>query len=243
MPREVMAVIERIDALGAGVIAIDLLLGGPSPSFQPGQYLLVVDPGGPPIAFSIASPPAALPRIALHYRPTPGSDDALRMDRLLKEGEKLTLDLPHGDCGVSHPLLRPLVLIAGGTGISQARSIVHALAHEAAASIHLYWGGASADALYARGEFDELAARTRRFAWTGAVERPTTGLRTGKVAEVVAEDVAAGQLDLGGCDVLLCGGPPMVWGTVSALRRIGLAEAQTRSDVFAYAPREDLWDD
>ena len=60
MPREVSAVIERIDTLGAGVLAIDLTLGESPPSFLPGQYLLVVDPDGAPIAFSIASPPSAL---------------------------------------------------------------------------------------------------------------------------------------------------------------------------------------
>jgi hypothetical protein len=35
----------------------------------------------------------------------------------------------------------------------------------------------------------------------------------------------------------------MVWGTVEALRPHGLTEGRTRSDVFAYAPREDLWQD
>jgi len=243
MPREVSAVIERIDALGAGVLAIDLTLGGSPPSFLPGQYLLVVDPDGAPIAFSIASPPSALPHLALHYRPTPGSDDARRMDLLLQVGETLTLDLPHGDCGITRPPTKPLVLIAGGTGISQARSIVLALAEEAAAPIHLYWGGATPEALYAREEFDAVAARADAFAWTGAVETPAEGLRTGTIAEVVAEDIAAGRIDLGTRDVLLCGGPPMVWGTVAALRPVGLVEALTRSDVFAYAPRDDLWTD
>lgn len=243
MPREVSAVIERVAALGAGVFEIGLKLGESPPSFLPGQYLHVIDPSGARIAFSIASPPQALPDLVLHYRPTPGSDDAQRIDRLLKTSKTLSLELPHGDCGVSLPLTRPLILIAGGTGVSQARSIALALAEDATAPIHLYWGGGTAAALYAREEFDDLATRAEHFNWTGAVEAPTHGLRTGTAAQVVTEDVAAGRLDLDQSDVLLCGGPPMVWGTVSALRAIGLAEARTRSDVFSYAPRDDLWTD
>ena len=230
-------------ALGAGVVAVDIHLGALPEGVRAGHYLLLHHPDGSTIPFSIASPPHELPALTLHYRPTPGSDDARRMDEILARPGPVTVDLPHGTCGVDADLLRPLVMLAGGTGIAQARSIALEIADQATADVHLYWGARTEADLYARTEFDALAARAARFTWTGAVETPAEGLRSGTVAAVVAEDVAAGTLDLGAVDVLLCGGPPMVWATVAQLRGCGLTEARTRSDVFDYAPRDDLWSD
>ncbi len=243
MPFRIEGVLAPPRELGAGVLGVDIRLDGDPGPVLAGQYVLLVHPDGSAIPFSLASPPRDLPQLTLHYRSTAGSDDARRMDEILARPGPITVELGHGDCGVRAPLARPLVMIAGGTGIAQARSIALELADRAEQDLVLYWGARSASELYAREEFDALAARSPRFRWVAAVEHASEGARTGTAAAVVAEDVARGELDLGAVDVLLCGGPPMVWGTVEALRPHGLTEARTRSDVFAYAPREDLWQD
>ncbi len=83
----------------------------------------------------------------------------------------------------------------------------------------------------------EKAASFDPAAGTGA----TATMRRGRVADAVAADIAAGELELEAWQVLVAGGPPMVWGTVKALRPLGLCAEQTLSDVFSYAPRDDLW--
>lgn len=228
-------------ALGADVLGVEIRLSRAPAGVSAGQYLLLIHPDGSGIPFSIASPPSDLPTLTLHYRPTPGSDDARRVEEILARPGPVTVELPHGTCGVDAALERPLVMIAGGTGIAQARSIALEIAEGATRDLRLYWGARSAGDLYAREEFDALAAHAPRFDWIGAVETPAADLRSGQVADVVAEDLAAGDLDLANADVLLCGGPPMVWATVARLRPLGLTEARTRSDVFDYAPRDDLW--
>lgn len=243
MPVRLEGVLAPPRALGAGVLGVDIRLEGDADPVLAGQYVLLVHPDGSAIPFSLASPPRDLPQLTLHYRSAAGSDDARRMDEILAHPGPVTVELGHGDCGVHAPLARPLVMVAGGTGIAQARSIALEHAETAARDLILYWGARSSAELYARDEFDALAEQAPRFRWIAAVEDGSAGARSGTAAAVVAEDVARGALDLGAADVLLCGGPPMVWGTIAALRPHGLVEAHTRSDVFAYAPREDLWQD
>lgn len=243
MPSRIEGVLAPPRELGAGVLGVDIRLEGDPGPVLAGQYVLLVHTDGTAIPFSLASPPRDLPRLTLHYRSTAGSDDARRMDEILAHPGPVTVELGHGDCGVRAPLARPLVMIAGGTGIAQARSIALELAADAGQDLILYWGARATADLYARNEFDALAEQAPRFRWTAAVEEASAGARRGTAAEVVAEDIARGELDLNAVDVLLCGGPPMVWGTVAALRPHGLVQTQTRSDVFAYAPREDLWRD
>lgn len=241
MPSRIDGVLAPPRELGAGVLGVDIRLASDPGPVLAGQYVLLIHPDGSAIPFSLASPPRELPNLSLHYRASVGSDDARRMDEILARPGAVTVELGHGDCGMAAPLQRPLVMIAGGTGIAQARSIALELAEGAEQDLILYWGVRSSADLYARDEFDALAARAPRFRWIAAGEEAEAGLRRGTAAEVVAQDIVDGTLDLTAADVLLCGGPPMVWGTVAALRPQGLTEAQTRSDVFAYAPREDLW--
>lgn len=228
------------------MLGVELELASVPEGVRAGHYVLLSDPtpgaDSAPVPFSIASAPRELPRLTLHYRPTPGSEDASRADALFVEGREIAVDLPHGACGVERPLARPLLILAGGTGIAQARSIVREHGRDPGVTLRLVWGARTPEELYLAGEFD--AAAGEGFAWIGACE---TGApperRRGRVADVVAEEVAAGRLLLGDWDVLVAGGPPMVWGTVAALRPHGLVRERTRSDVFAYAPRDDLWSD
>ena len=244
-PTRVDARLTAVTPIGAGVLALDFDLAGQRATFLPGQYLAVVTEDGSEVPFSIASTPAELPGLTLHYRPTPDSDDARRMDALVAKARRapveVALSLPLGECGVAAPTQRPLLLVAGGTGISQAWSVARALAPLTTEAIRLYWGARSADDLYLRRGFDELAAACARFTWVGISEAPAADLRSGLTADVVAADAAAGIIDLATSDVLLCGGPPMVWATVERLRDAGLTADNCRADVFDYAPRDDLW--
>lgn len=239
-PVRVSARIESVEPLGAGVREIRLHASA-APAFLPGQYLQIVYGTDSFIPFSIASAPAELPYLTLHYLAQAGADDAARMDALLENESSVDVLLPCGDCGFVSPLRRPLLMLAGGSGIAGIRSLLYSLL-PSPVSMKLYWGAAAAEDLYLREELDALASRHREFSWTPISESAADDCRQGRVGEVVAEDVAAGVLDLEEWEVLVAGGPPMVWGTVAALKSCGLTAAQTRSDVFAYAPREDLWD-
>jgi hypothetical protein len=65
------------------------------------------------------------------------------MDRILKNHE-ITVDIPHGEAWLREDTNRPVILIAGGTGFSYARSILlTVLAEQPQRQVAIYWGGLS----------------------------------------------------------------------------------------------------
>ncbi len=240
-PHHITARIERIRPLGGGVREIRLQAREQPVPFLGGQYLLIQHPDGSVIPFSIASAPSEWPLLTLHYLAQAGSDDALRMDDLLVEGRSLELELPHGDCGIAEPLARPLLLLAGGSGVAQARGILRSLLPRTQQSLRLYWGAEGLADLYLAAELNALARAHACFSWEGVTEQGDPGTRQGLVSDAVISDLARGALRLDEWDVLIAGGPAMVWGTVAALLPHGLRQQQTRADAFSYAPRGDVW--
>ena len=66
-------------------------------SFQAGQYLCIHLGEEDLLPLSIASAPARLPELHLHYRSTPGDPLALRMDRLLDTTTRLAISPAQGE--------------------------------------------------------------------------------------------------------------------------------------------------
>jgi CDP-4-dehydro-6-deoxyglucose reductase len=243
-PRRIPARIDEVSPLGGRILSIRLQLAEMPEGVLAGHYVLLQHPDGTDIPFSLASPPRDLPELHLHYQATAGSEDARRVDEILGAGGEVGVSLPHGRCGIEGPLTRPLLIIAGGTGMAQARSILLEHLPDATAPVRLYWGVVRADDLYLAAELDALARQWPSFRWFAAVEAGALvdgPGRRGRAADLVTADIDAGRLELRAWDVLLAGGPPMVWGTIEALGNAGLTEARTRADVFEYAPRDDLW--
>ena len=82
--------------------------------------------------------------------------------------------------------------------------------------------------------------------WVGCAEadvREDSTLREGRVSDAVLSDIEGGRLTLSDWQVLLGGGPGMVWGTVEGLLPAGLRQAQCQADAFSYAPRTVAWPD
>lgn len=242
-PQRLTARIADVRPLGGGVREIRLQADARPVDFLPGQYLLIQHPDGSAIPFSIASAPAEWPRLTLHYLAQPDSEDALRMDDILAVEQTLELELPHGDCGIATPLEQPLLMLAGGSGIAQVRSILRSLLPQSSRPLRVYWGTASARDLYLQAELNALARAHLMFSWEGVTESGDPGTRQGLVADAVISDVARGTLSLPDWQVLIAGGPAMVWGTVEALVPHGLQRSRTRADAFSYAPRTDVWPD
>lgn len=239
----ISARIVSVRPLGGGVREIQLHAEAPRIEFLPGQYLLIHHPEGSAIPFSIASAPSDWPRLTLHYLAQAESDDALRMDDILASQQALELELPHGDCGIQLPLERPLLMLAGGSGIAQIRSILLTLLPQDCAPLRLYWGAETLRDLYLQAELNALARSHTGFEWEGVTEQGDPGTRQGQVADAVISDLARGTLSLADWDVLIAGGPGMVWGTVTALLPHGLQRTRTRADAFSYAPRDEVWAD
>ncbi|MCG8708310.1 NAD(P)H-flavin reductase [Brenneria sp. 4F2] len=167
------------------------LLPEASFSFRAGQYLMVVMDERDKRPFSVASTPMEKNFIELHIGASELNLYAMAvMERILQE-KTLTVDIPHGEAWLREESERPLVLIAGGTGFSYARSILlTALAQKPKRQIAIYWGGRESKHLYDLGELEALATQYANLQVIPVVEQPEEGWRgrTGTVLSAVLQD-------------------------------------------------------
>lgn len=198
--------------------------------FAAGQYLEIEHPSGVRIPLSIASAPHRLPQLELHYRSTPGDPLAPLLDELLQERQTLELRGPFGDVSVT-AYAGPLLLVAGGTGISQALSILEHLQHLGspladAPAVTLLWCADTIHAFYARERLAELPWLDAKCIADARKTPDNDGLAW------LHEHLTANAYDR----VLLCGGPQFVYAVVDHLKTHQL-DVAVESDVFGYSPR------
>ena len=197
-------------------------------TFAAGQYLTVLHPDGTAIPLSIASPPELLPELHLHYRSTKGLPEATRMDELL-QGERLVLDGGAGDIALSINDDRPLLLVAGGTGISQGLCLALAqTSRHAEASVRMLTCADTDADLY----FQDLLPTSSGFEVTLIADarrnKNNAGLAwlTDNATEVSADT-----------RVVISGSPAFVYAATDTLTEAGIPNSQLESDVYAWAPR------
>lgn len=198
---EILAELEAVEALPDRVLSLALRLRSPAPPMAPGQYVCIGAPGEARLPLSLASDPADLPALTLHFQPTPGHSDSAYLLDLLEQGAPLAVDLPHGECAFAEPLTQPLLLLGGGTGITQLRSVVLAqlrLGGQDGPPLRLYWGALSSEGIYLKDELDLLAEAYPRFSWVGCAEadvREDSTLREGASQRCGAQRYRGGPPD------------------------------------------------
>ncbi len=118
------AEVVRIEALTPTIKGVFLRIEGEPLQFQPGQYVNVwIGKEATPRAFSIASPPSA-GEIELNIRLVPGGSATTYVHEQLQVGDRLQLSGPLGRFFVRKSDPRPLVFMAGGSGLSSPRSMI-----------------------------------------------------------------------------------------------------------------------
>ncbi|MBS1204820.1 MAG: fre [Proteobacteria bacterium] len=163
-------------------------------SFRAGQYLMVVMDERDKRPFSMASTPDQHDYIELHIGASELNLYAMAvMDRILKDRE-IVIDIPHGDAWLRDDEERPMVLIAGGTGFSYARSILlTTLAQNPNREVSIYWGGREEKHLYDLAELEALSVDHPNLRVVPVVEQPEEGWRgrSGTVLAAVMQDFSS----------------------------------------------------
>jgi len=205
---------------------LSITIAGPFP-FEAGQYLEVVHPDGTAIPLSIASPPEQLPALTLHYRSTPGAPEAVRMDALLQDTSALTIRGPFGDVRLDPQDDRPLLLVCGGTGVSQAICLAAAQRlRNPHAAVQILACADHAGDLYFEDLLPEKVACT-------LIADPA---RDGSNRGLQWLNAHTPRLDEN-TRVIVSGSPPFVWAVTDVLTDGGIAAENISSDVYAWAPR------
>ncbi|KOC88680.1 NAD(P)H-flavin reductase [Winslowiella iniecta] len=160
-------------------------------SFRAGQYLMVVMDERDKRPFSLASTPMEKEIIELHIGASELNLYAMAVMERIQQQREITVDIPHGDAWLREEGERPLILIAGGTGFSYARSILlTALAQQPQRDIAIYWGGRELKHLYDLDELNALAVKHPNLKVIPVVEQPEEGWegRNGTVLTAVMQD-------------------------------------------------------
>lgn len=229
-PVKIRATVRQVIKHTDSVVSYRLTPHGRVPKFHAGQFLhLALDPYSPDRpwpesrVFSIASPTAERATelavtIAVKGRYTRRIFDALA------EGSECWLKLPYGE--FLFPTDKPLVLVAGGVGITPFLSLLGRLLGERSGqSVRLFYGVRSAP-LYLFGDLlDRCAAELPAFAKTVYCEDGSLpGLRGVLDIDAIHAGAPADAL------FFLSGPPAMIAAFRSRLRELGVAEKRIRVD-------------
>src|SRR5208283_1517758 len=220
-------------------------------TFEPGQYIDVILPGGRRRSFSIASPPHDSRLLELHVRRVPGGEFTERLFRESPERTLLNIQGPLGQfaywtsgatrgrqppgVAASPVAAPPMLLIGGGTGIAPLISILrHIIENGIDRDMRVYCGVRSERDLYANATLENLAARAARLRYVPVLSEPSPGWRgrSGWVHEAALNDTD----DVQPYEVYAAGPPAMIAAVRREFAARGVSASRLHCDSFDYAP-------
>ena len=181
------ATVTEIQELAPSVVQLTVSFNGGAFPFQPGQWVNFRFPEGVSRAYTIASAPERPEAVQLCVRLGPGKGSAAL--QRLAAGSAVTVEGPHGDFLLPRNDGRPVVFLAGDTGIAPIRSIVlHMLASKDSRKPVVLYEPDQRHILYA-GDFDPMARAGDIIHESGAID---TLLERNKHTVANAHIMAAG---------------------------------------------------
>jgi NAD(P)H-flavin reductase/hemoglobin-like flavoprotein len=169
--------------------------------------------------------------IELHARLIPGGPVSTALVRAAAPGDRLRFGPPFGRMTLDPAGQRPLLMVAGSTGLAPMKALIDQVARDGGRRTHLYFGARSGREVYDR---DAVAALDERHPWLTVITAVSDDLRWTGVQGLVGEVAAAGG-EWSGHDVYVCGSPVMVEATVKQLMAVGVPEPQIRFEEFGEA--------
>lgn len=249
--------IERKVREAAGVYSFYLKPhdGKPLPPFVPGQYLTV----------EVAMPGKAQPQVRCYslsdapgsrdfYRITvkrigegekgPGSPAGVVSTRLheLPEGATINVRAPSGQFFLDVRRARPVVLIAGGIGITPLLSMLNTICNYGLKrEVYLFYGVRDRNhhALY--DHLQELRRKHKNFHLVVCYSRPTPTCKKGRDYDHkghVTVPLMRFLLPFKGCEFYLCGPGAMIRSITEGLKDSGVPEVDIKMEAFGPASLE-----
>lgn len=200
------ATVARVEPHQDAAIVLELEVAGNAPVFLPGQYVNIDVPGsGQNRSYSFSSAPGEQ-RISFLIKRVPGGLMSAWLDQA-QPGQALELTGPLGSFYL-RKVDRPLLLLAGGTGLAPFLSMLEVLARNGSQQpVHLIYGVTRDNDLVLVDQLEAYAARLPGFSLATVVaEAASAHPRKGWVTGHMPDEVLHG----GDVDVYLCGPPPMV---------------------------------
>ncbi|WP_308379952.1 molybdopterin dinucleotide binding domain-containing protein [Streptomyces sp. ISL-43] len=247
--------VTAVEPQGEGVRTLRMvpLDGGPLPDFRPGQHLTVraenedgtVADALHGRSYSLTGPAIDPGRRAYHLavRHVPDGSFSTYVHESLKPGDRLHLATPGGGFALPTDTDAPVVLLAGGIGITPFMSYLETLAATGGSvpEVVLHYGiGNSADHPF-RERIRTLAARIPALRIVTHYANPLPGDAVGedydRAGFISVDDIDPGLVERR-ARFYFCGPPPMIDALTAALRDRGVPRFEIFSEKFQAATRE-----
>ncbi|WP_199258129.1 benzoate 1,2-dioxygenase electron transfer component BenC [Paracoccus binzhouensis] len=200
------ATVTRIAPQADAAVVLEMQVEGEPPAFLPGQYVNIDVPGSAGNrSYSFSSAPGEAD-LGFLIKKIPGGLMSTWLDRAAP-GDRLELTGPMGSFYLRDGE-RPLLFLAGGTGLAPFLSMLEVLARaDAQQPVHLVYGVTRDLDLVLVDELAAYAERLPNFSYDTVVADPDSAHpRKGWVTQHMPEAMlAAGEVD-----IYLCGPPAMV---------------------------------
>ncbi|MGV7241430.1 benzoate 1,2-dioxygenase electron transfer component BenC [Caballeronia sp. M23-90] len=200
------ATVTKVKPHNDAAVVLELEVEGAAPAFLPGQYVNIDVPGsGRHRSYSFSSPPGES-RISFLIKKIPGGVMTTWLESA-QPGNKVELTGPLGSFYL-RAVERPLLFIAGGTGLAPFLSMLEVLARaNSQQHVHLIYGVTRDLDLVHVDAIEMYRKKLPNFSYDTVVANADSAHpRKGWVTQ----HVPAGALNDGDVDVYLCGPPPMV---------------------------------
>lgn len=228
--------VQKLARLAPDVMLLQLKLPtGERLQFRAGQHIDILLQDGRRRSFSIANAPKDDDCLEPHVRRVPGGYFTTHVFETMKERDILRLEGPHGDFSLREDSVKPVVLLAGGTGFAPIKALVeHAFGQKSMRPMALYWGARDRAGLYLNELAQGWASSHPGFEYVPVLSEPLAADgwrgRTGLVHLAVMDDFP----DLSGHRVYACGAPAMIDAARHDLTgRCGLKDEDFFADAFA----------
>lgn len=219
-------VVTSVDLVSAGtaILRVDVSGLGSALRYKAGQFAQLRVPGtGTWRNYSYAHPDGR-DELEFIIRLLPDGVMSNYLRDRAQPGDRIAMRCSKGSFYL-RPVVRPVILVAGGTGLSAILAMADSLAADTTQPVHLLYGVTSGQDLC---KLDELKALRRRVpaldvhVIVASPEADWDG-RTGLVTDLLEQRMLAD----GDCDVYLCGPAPMVeasrnWLDQNGFHRVGL---------------------
>tara|TARA_R110002072_G_scaffold27885_17_gene90363 strand:+ start:2960 stop:3982 length:1023 start_codon:yes stop_codon:yes gene_type:complete len=182
----------------------------PPISFIPGQYVHLSVPGtSEHRSYSFANAAFESGKYTFYIKVLEQGAMSDYLSQRAQPGDEMTVTGPFGRFYL-RPVERPIVMVAGGTGLAPMLSMLDTLVanNDTDRPVRLLYGANAADELFAFDKLEKYVAEGLDLTTELCVVEPAEGwtAATGHVTDLLRADM----LHDGDCEVYLCGPPPMI---------------------------------
>jgi benzoate/toluate 1,2-dioxygenase reductase component len=222
------AAVGEVTAFADAAYELVLDIPAEAPVFLPGQYVNIAVPGsGQHRSYSFSSAPGSK-RMTFMIKQVPGGLMSGWLGSA-QAGQPLQMTGPLGSFYL-RAVTRPLLFLAGGTGLAPFLSMLEVLAQQGTQQpVHLIYGVTRDQDLVMVDRLVDYARRIPGFTFGTCVADPQTQHAQ---QGYVTQHMPAQALHGGNVDVYLCGPPPMVDAVQKYFKAEGIAPASFHYEKF-----------